>query len=119
MVVLNLPDELAWTISVDWKDFEFIGTDTVLMIILSILEMYGKMFVRDLIRCIPQSGIAKVLAAYLKSELSGFPPDTHETNNHETTKEEPPARVPTEDILDEMIVIALSFCYLMCRRDII
>jgi hypothetical protein len=29
MVVLNLPDELAWTISVDWKDFEFIGTDTV------------------------------------------------------------------------------------------
>lgn len=26
MVVLNIPDELAWTISVDWKDFEFIGT---------------------------------------------------------------------------------------------
>ena len=25
MVVLNLPDELAWTISVDWKDFEVIG----------------------------------------------------------------------------------------------
>jgi hypothetical protein len=26
MVVLNLPDELAWTICVDWKDFENIGT---------------------------------------------------------------------------------------------
>jgi len=26
MVVLNLPDELAWTICVDWKDFEYIGT---------------------------------------------------------------------------------------------
>ena len=25
MVVLNLPEELAWTICVDWKDFEFIG----------------------------------------------------------------------------------------------
>lgn len=25
MIVLNMPDELAWTISVDWKDFEFIG----------------------------------------------------------------------------------------------
>jgi superkiller protein 3 len=25
MVVLNLPDELAWTICVDWKDFEVIG----------------------------------------------------------------------------------------------
>ena len=25
MVVLNLPDELAWTISMDWKDFEYIG----------------------------------------------------------------------------------------------
>ena len=25
MVVLNLPDELAWTICVDWKDFESIG----------------------------------------------------------------------------------------------
>jgi hypothetical protein len=71
--------------------------------------MYGKLFVQDLIRCIPQSGIAKVLAAYLNSEISGFPPDTPETNDHENTKEEAPARVPTEDILDEMIVIALSF----------
>lgn len=25
MVVLNLPDELAWTIFADWKDFEYIG----------------------------------------------------------------------------------------------
>ena len=25
MVVLNLPDELAWSICVDWKDFEAIG----------------------------------------------------------------------------------------------
>jgi hypothetical protein len=25
MVVLNLPDELAWTICVDWRDFEVIG----------------------------------------------------------------------------------------------
>jgi hypothetical protein len=25
MVVLNLPDELAWTICVDWRDFEAIG----------------------------------------------------------------------------------------------
>ena len=89
------------------------------MVVLSILELYGKMFVQDLIRCIPQSGIAKVLAAYLNSELSGFPPHTPETNDHENNKEEAPARVPTEDILDEMIVIASSFCYLMCRRDTI
>ena len=25
MVLLHLPDELAWTICVDWKDFEFVG----------------------------------------------------------------------------------------------
>ena len=25
MVVLNLPDELAWTICMDWRDFESIG----------------------------------------------------------------------------------------------
>jgi hypothetical protein len=25
MVVLNLPDELAWTICVDWRDFEVVG----------------------------------------------------------------------------------------------
>jgi superkiller protein 3 len=25
MITLNLPDELAWTICVDWKDFESIG----------------------------------------------------------------------------------------------
>jgi len=29
MVVLNLPDELAWTIRVDWKDFEEIGKHIV------------------------------------------------------------------------------------------
>jgi superkiller protein 3 len=28
MVVLNLPDELAWTICVGWRDFEFIGIST-------------------------------------------------------------------------------------------
>ena len=78
------------------------------MAVLTILEMYGKMFVKDLIRCMPKSGIAKVLSAYLNSELSGFPPDTPEPNDHENTKEEAPARVPTEDILDEMIVIAFS-----------
>jgi len=25
MVVLNLPDELAWVICLDWRDFESIG----------------------------------------------------------------------------------------------
>jgi hypothetical protein len=29
IVVLNLPDELAWTICVDWKDFEAIGKITL------------------------------------------------------------------------------------------
>ena len=66
-------------------------------------EMYGKLFVRDLIRSIPQSGIAKVLAAYLNSELSGFPPDTPIEDEVENDKESP-AKIPTEDILDEMIV---------------
>lgn len=67
------------------------------------LEMYGKVFIQDLIRAIPQSGLAKVLSAYLLSELSGFPPDTPIDGDQES-KQEPSVNVSTEEILDEMIV---------------
>jgi hypothetical protein len=69
------------------------------------LEMYGKMFIQDLIRAIPQSGLAKVLSAYLQSELSGFPPDSPEENGDPEVEQKP--NIPTDEILDDMIVYSL------------
>ena len=65
--------------------------------------MYGEMFIRDLIRAIPRSGLAKVLSAYLTSELCGFPFHNHEGGTQEEAQEVA-MNVSTEDILDEMIV---------------
>jgi superkiller protein 3 len=102
MVVLNLPDELAWTICVDWKDFELIGALGI-PLCSNKLEMYGKMFIQDLIKAVPQSGLAKVVSAYLLSEISGFPPDSPIENGGQENKEESPAKIPPEEILDDMI----------------
>jgi superkiller protein 3 len=102
MVVLNLPDELAWTICVDWRDFEMIGSQKSYKRA-NISEMYGVLFLQDLIRAIPQSGLAKVLSAYLKSDLSRFPSEEPEDEDEESGVKMRPA-VPIEDILDEMIV---------------
>jgi hypothetical protein len=102
MVVLNLPDELAWTICVDWRDFEMIGSQKSYKRA-NIPEMYGALFLQDLIRAIPQSGLAKVLSAYLKSDLSRFPSEKPEDEDEESGVKMRPA-VPIEDILDEMIV---------------
>ena len=106
MVVLNLPDELAWTICFDWKDFEVIGK--FYMLIADDLEMYGKIFIEDLVRAIPQSGLARVLSAYLFSELSGFPPDSPVENGDQETQPEAPVNLRLDEILDDMIVSPLE-----------
>jgi superkiller protein 3 len=63
------------------------------------------MFLDDLVRSIPKSGIAKVLSAYLASELSCFPPDeTESTADDDEQTQEDAIRIPPEEILDEMIV---------------
>lgn len=41
---------------------------------LMVSEMYGFVFISDLIRTIPESGLAKCMSAYLKCELCKFPP---------------------------------------------
>jgi hypothetical protein len=100
MVVLNLPDELAWTICMDWRNFETIGFGSNNST--NILEMYGLLFLQDLIRAIPQSGLAKVLSAYLKSELSRFPSETPEDERDPGDESKP--KDAFEDVLDKMIV---------------
>ena len=65
--------------------------------------MYGVLFLQDLIRVIPQSGLAKVLSAYLKSELSRFPSEEPADEDKEEGAGKK-ATIPVEDILDEMIV---------------
>ena len=63
------------------------------------------MFLDDLVRSIPQSGLAKVFAAYLASELSRFSPEGREQMNDEDEQTpENVARIPSEEILDDMIV---------------
>ena len=79
--------------------------------------MYGKMFVQDLVRAIPQSGLAKVFSAYLQSELSGFPPENPTQGDGEEEIEKSSSSVPPEEILDDMIVITLKF-WLIVRKDI-
>lgn len=101
MVVLNLPEELAWMICLDWRDFETIGTSMPENKLTA--EMYGKLFIQDLIHSIPQSGMAKVLSAYLGSQLSAFPPDSPLENNDGESNGD--IRIaPSDEILDEMIV---------------
>ena len=102
MVVLNIPDELSWTICVDWKDFEAIGM--VESMYSDVLEMYGKTFIQDLVRTIPQAGLAKVLSAYMHSELSSFPPETPIENGDGGDEQETALNVTSEEILDDMIV---------------
>jgi hypothetical protein len=79
--------------------------------------MYGKMFIQDLVRAIPQCGLAKVFSAYLQSELSGFPPESPTEDDGEEEKEKSSSNVPPEEILDDMIVITLK-CRLTVRKDI-
>jgi superkiller protein 3 len=105
MVALNLPDELAWTICVDWRDFEAIGKPTTRWSRQSNnAELYGKVFLEDLIRSVPKSGLAKVLSAYLASELSRFPPDEKEPCEGDEELPQDGIRIPPEEILDDMIV---------------
>jgi superkiller protein 3 len=72
-----------------------------------IAEMYGMVFIQDLIRTIPQSGLAKTFSAYLSSALSAFPPeksdDADEVDGEEMKRE--PVDVSQEEILDAMIVV--------------
>jgi hypothetical protein len=66
--------------------------------------MYGLVFLEDLIRTIPQSGLAKILSAYIRSELSGFPSEPAAENEDEIVDTQRVAAVSQGDILDEMIV---------------
>jgi len=113
--VLNLPDELAWTICVDWRDFEMIGSQR-LYPGTNKSEMYGILFLQDLIRVIPQSGLAKVLSAYLKCDLSRFPSEEPADEGDGETDAEKRHKVPVEDILDEMIVCS-HISRLRTRKD--
>jgi len=65
--------------------------------------MYGLVFINDLIRTIPQSGLARVLSTYLKSELCKFP---RETSEDDVEGEEPPeeANIPSDELLGDMMV---------------
>jgi hypothetical protein len=67
------------------------------------LEMYGLMFIHDLIRAIPQSGLAKVLSAYLKSELSQFPLEDPDQDIEEEALSHG-VSVPSDETLGEMMV---------------
>jgi hypothetical protein len=74
--------------------------------------MYGRVFLQDLIRTIPTSGLAKVLSAYMKSELSKFPPelsDADEDEDTEENQEQEAAPIVSDDILGDMMVP-----YLIC-----
>jgi hypothetical protein len=71
--------------------------------------MYSKEFVKDLIQVIPRSGLAKVFSAYLKSELSSFPPDSPVEIAEQQSSEEPFVPHPPDEILDEMIVLSLQY----------
>jgi hypothetical protein len=105
MVVLNIEDELAWIIALDWRDFEFMGRSLVFFFFLKFSEMYGKQFLRDLVKTIPQSGLAKVISAYLESSLSNFPPDSlMEKDEGEADDKVESDELPSEDVLDELIV---------------
>jgi hypothetical protein len=77
--------------------------------------MYGAIFINDLIRTIPHSGLAKVLAAYLKSELCKFPPQISEDDLQGELSSEGLSR-PSDELLGDMIVCPLPW-NLMYRTD--
>lgn len=61
LVILKHPFELAWRIVVEWKDGET-------------LDEWDAGILREYIAFFPENGLAKVLRAYMESEISPFPP---------------------------------------------
>src|SRR5271169_6098594 len=80
--------------------------------------MYGSQFIQDLIRTIPESGLAKVLSVYLKSELSKFPPEPLNDDNDEDAtadNEGEAVAVLSDDILGDMMVSHVKYFLIIGR----
>jgi superkiller protein 3 len=60
MVIIKHPNPLAWDIELEWKDLEKIGDLDVNI-------------VREYIQFFPDSGLTKVLNAYMSSDINPFP----------------------------------------------
>lgn len=60
MVIISHPYRLAWDISINWQDHELLQEWDV-----TVLRQYCEFF--------PETGLGKILVAYLSSEISPFP----------------------------------------------
>ncbi|KAJ5594172.1 uncharacterized protein N7459_000380 [Penicillium hispanicum] len=77
MVIIKHPFELAWKIVLEWQDVED-------------YSQWDVGVIREFIEFFPDSGLAKVLAGFLSSELSPFPkeePSEDEKDASATTKD--------------------------------
>ncbi|KAF8464080.1 hypothetical protein BDZ91DRAFT_730696 [Kalaharituber pfeilii] len=88
MVILKYPFELAWRITIEWKDCESLVDHDV-----NILREYIGFF--------PETGLGNVLKAYLDSEISPFPPPA-------PTEDEETAATAMNGVSAEKILAAMS-----------
>ncbi|KAI5793819.1 hypothetical protein DFH27DRAFT_516715 [Peziza echinospora] len=81
IVILNHPLEPAWRLFIEWKDCENIAEYDV-----NVLRQYTEFF--------PESGLAIVIKAYLKSDISPFPvPVVEEKDEQEPEEEISPVQI--------------------------
>ncbi|SLM37046.1 Tetratricopeptide-like helical domain [Lasallia pustulata] len=88
LVILKHPFELAWKIVVEWKDGEE-------------LDKWDAGILREQVEFFPDSGLSKVLKAYMESEISPFP---HQ-QNEEKTEEGDPAIGPLLTAEDRLLMM--------------
>ena len=86
MVVVKHPFALAWDIAIEWKDAED-------------LSQWDPSIIWEYTQNFPERGLAKVLAAYIKSEIWPFEVVPGQDENEEESIEQPP-----EETLIEMAV---------------
>lgn len=100
MVIIKHPYKLAWDIAIEWKDYE-------------LLQEWDVGVWREYCSFFPDTGLAKVLAGYLSSEISPFPPTrpsrSENSDNDESDDDGEDGGVPLTGILvtpeDRLIVM--------------
>lgn len=109
MVVIKHPNELAWNIELEWKDVERVGDLDVNTI-------------REYIEFFPETGLTKILSAYLSSDISPFPAVAEPAQEISDDEEDPmggggvPLIVPEDRIILMNDGIAEAFASPLAHR---
>lgn len=86
LVILKHPFELAWRIVVEWKDAER-------------LDEWDAGILREYVGFFPENGLAKVLRAYMESEISPIPKQQNGEKTEENSEDASPLQTAEDRLL--------------------